>query len=195
MALTGATTGTPTLCIGLDVAAHAVGTTQIGARLAASTGATAGVHMNLVDKAGDPPSPTAGDIWRNGAALNYRKDGSTTVDLAAAVLLSKDITIESPTATEDITFFYTNVAITVAEVRVVQVGTTPSVTLVVRHATDRSAVGTLVTTSAAFTNTTTGATAALSDATIPAASYVWIETTATSGTVISTAIHLRYTVD
>ena len=108
---------------------------------------------------------------------------------------TKDITIESPTAAEDITFFYTPIAITVTEVRIVQVGTTPSVTLILKHATDRSAAGTAVTTGAAFTNTTTGATATLSDATIPAASYVWIETTAQSGTVTSMAIHLKYTVD
>lgn len=112
-----------------------------------------------------------------------------------AELLSKDITIEAPTASEDITFFYTPIAITVTEVRIVHVGTSPSVTLVLKHATDRSAAGTDVTTSAAFTNTTTGATATLSDATIPAGSYVWIETTAQSGTVNSMAIHLRYTVD
>jgi hypothetical protein len=35
----------------------------------------------LPDKAGNPLSPVAGDLWRNGAALNYRKDGATTVDL------------------------------------------------------------------------------------------------------------------
>ena len=108
---------------------------------------------------------------------------------------TKDITIASPTAAEDITSFYTPIAITVTEVRIVQVGTTPSVTLILKHATDRSAAGTAVTTGAAFTNTTTGATATLSDATIPAASYVWIETTAQSGTVTSTAIHLKYTAD
>ena len=112
-----------------------------------------------------------------------------------AELLSKDITIEAPTASEDVTFFYTPLAITVTEVRVVGVGTTPSLTLVLKHATDRSAAGTDVTTSAAFTSTTTGTAAALSDATIPAASYVWLESTATSGTVTSFSIHLRYTID
>lgn len=48
-----------------------------------NTGAAAGAHANFDDKAGNPPSPIAGDLWRNGASLNYRKDGSTTVDLAA----------------------------------------------------------------------------------------------------------------
>src|SRR3972149_10477644 len=83
---------------------------------------------------------------------------------------TKDITIESPTAAEDITFFYTPIAITVTEVRVVQVGTTPSLTLQLKHSTDRSAAGNNLTTSAAHTSTTTGSTATMSDDTIPAAS-------------------------
>jgi len=49
-----------------------------------ATGATGGAHVNLDDKAGNPPAPIAGDLWRNGLALNYRRDGITTVDLAAA---------------------------------------------------------------------------------------------------------------
>ena len=112
-----------------------------------------------------------------------------------AELLSKDITIEAPTTTEDITFFYTPIAITVTEVRVVGVGTTPSLTLQLKHSTSREAAGNALTTSAAHTNTTGGSTATLSDDTIPAASYVWIETTATGGTVVSFSIHVRYTVD
>ena len=47
------------------------------------TGAVAGAHLNFNDKAGDPPSPVIGDLWRSGAALNYRKDGSTTIDLTS----------------------------------------------------------------------------------------------------------------
>ena len=115
--------------------------------------------------------------------------------LLGATLSTQSIPYNGDNGTKDITFFYTPIAITVTEVRIVQVGTTPSVTLILKHATDRSAAGTAVTTGAAFTNTTTGATATLSDATIPAASYVWIETTAQSGTVTSTAIHLKYTAD
>src|SRR5206468_3012807 len=47
-----------------------------------NTGATAGAHANFDDKAGDPPSPAIGDLWRNGSSFNYRKDGATTIDLA-----------------------------------------------------------------------------------------------------------------
>lgn len=58
-----------------------------------ATGAVAGAHVNLDDKAGDPPSPNAGDLWRNGTSLKYRKDGSTTVDLTAAVATGDNVTV------------------------------------------------------------------------------------------------------
>lgn len=48
-----------------------------------ATGAAVGAHINFDDKAGDG-TPVAGDLWRSGAALNYRKDGATTVDLTVA---------------------------------------------------------------------------------------------------------------
>lgn len=114
-----------------------------------------------------------------------------------AELHSKDITIEDPTAAEDITFFYTPLAVTVTEVRVVQVGpSSPSLTLQLKHHTDRTNSGNNLTTSGAFSSTTSGSTATLSDDTVPAASYIWIETTAVSATPPThTAIHLRYTID
>jgi len=58
-----------------------------------ATGAVAGAHVNLDDKAGDPPSPNTGDLWRNGASLKYRKDGSTTVDLMAAAAAGDNVTV------------------------------------------------------------------------------------------------------
>lgn len=109
--------------------------------------------------------------------------------------LSKTITIESPTATEDITIFRTDVAITVQEVIAVSTGTSPSTTYSLRHHTDRNNTGNLLTTLAATTSTTTGNTATLSDATIPADSWVWLETTAASGTNVKLTIDIRYTID
>ena len=110
---------------------------------------------------------------------------------------SKGITIESPTSSEDITWFFTDRAITVAQVRAVLANgaATPTVTYQVFHATDRSAAGTGVTTSGAVTNTTTGADATLSDTTIPANSWVWIETTAQGGTTPELALFMEYTDD
>ncbi len=38
-------------------------------------------HANYADLAGTPSPLVVGDLWRDGGAFNYRKDGSTTVDL------------------------------------------------------------------------------------------------------------------
>lgn len=47
-----------------------------------ATGATAGAHINFDSKAGDPPAPATGDLWRNGDALWFRQ-AAASVDLAA----------------------------------------------------------------------------------------------------------------
>jgi len=110
-------------------------------------------------------------------------------------LWNKTVTIEAPTSADDITIFRTDVAITVREVIAVSTGTTPSTTYVLRHGTDRDDAGTLVTTSASTTSKTTGDTATLSDATIPADSWVWLETTDASGTGVTLSVDIRYTID
>ena len=117
---------------------------------------------------------------------------------AAAGSRYKSITIEDPTASEDISAFFTNEAITVTEIRAVLVGSaTPSVTWTVRHGTDRSAAGAeVVTGGTTTTSTTTGDdVTSFNDATIIADSFVWIETTAQSGTVDELHLTIVYTVD
>jgi hypothetical protein len=109
--------------------------------------------------------------------------------------LSKTITVEAPTATEDITVFRTDVAITVQEVIAVSVGTSPSTTYQLKHSTDRNASGNNLTNSGTTTSTTTGNTATLSDATVPANSWIWLETTAATGTNVKLTIDIRYTED
>jgi len=47
-----------------------------------STGNVDGAHTNFDDKAGDPVTPIAGDLWRNGAEFNYY-NGASTTDLVA----------------------------------------------------------------------------------------------------------------
>lgn len=127
--------------------------------------------------------------------------GASTAATARANLniaeATKSITIESPTASEDITLFYTDDAITVTQLNAVSVGTTPSVTYTIRHSTDRSATGNeVVTGGSTTTSTTTGdEVTSFNDATIPASSWVWLETTAQSGTVSETNITLEYTRD
>lgn len=113
---------------------------------------------------------------------------------AEAVLnptLSKAITVKSPTNAEDISMFFSDPAITVTKMVAVLVGSsTPSVTWTVRHSTDRNATGNeVVTGGTTTTSTTTGSVVtSFNDATIPATSFVWLETTAKSGTV--TELHL-----
>jgi hypothetical protein len=109
----------------------------------------------------------------------------------------KSITIESPTSSEDISAFFTNRAITISEIRAVVRGSSPSVTWTVRHGTDRSAAGSeAVTGGTTTTSQTTGSdVASFNDATIVADSFVWIETTAQSGTVDELHITIFYDED
>lgn len=109
--------------------------------------------------------------------------------------LSKTFTLEAPTASDDITIFRTDVAITVVEVIAVSVGTTPSTTYQLKHSTDRDAAGSNLTTSSTTTSKTTGDIATLSVAAIPANSWIWLETTAASGTNVKLTIDIRYTID
>ena len=111
--------------------------------------------------------------------------------------LNKALTLESPTASEKITIFRTNVAITVQEVIAVSTVSsgTPSTTYQLKHSTDRSATGNNLTNSGATTSLTTGDIATLSDETIPADSWIWFESTAASGTDVVLCVSIRYTED
>lgn len=96
----------------------------------------------------------------------------------------KSISIESPTATEDIILFFTTTAMTLTQIRSVLIGGT-SVDFRINYGTDVSAAGTQTTTNAITCNsTTTGvSTTTFSSATIPANNFVWLLTSAVSGTV------------
>lgn len=127
-----------------------------------------------------------GDVAHVASGVNYNE-------------YSKSITVESPTAAEDLTFFFTNKTITVTEMRAVLTGSdTPSLTWTVRHhATDRTNAGNeVVTGGTATTSGTAGSdVTAFDDATIPADSFVWLETTADNGTLTEFALIVVYTRD
>ena len=75
---------------------------------------------------------------------------------------------------------------------------TPSVTWTIRHhATDRSNAGNEVVTGGTTTTSTTSGddVTSFNDATIPADSFVWLETTAQSGTVDELSVSMIYTID
>jgi hypothetical protein len=109
----------------------------------------------------------------------------------------QEITLNSPTSSEDRTFFFTKEAITIERMNSVVMGSSPSLTWTVRHSTDRSAAGNEVVTGGSTTTSTTTATevTTFDDATIPAGSWVWIETTATSGTVDAFSLSIEYRKD
>ena len=130
----------------------------------------------------------------DGQQGSFYQAASTAITKSTAVF-SKTITIESPTSAENMTIFRTDVAITVVEVIAVSRGTSPSTTYQLRHGTDRSAVGNNLTTSAATTSTTTGNVATLSTPSIAADSWIWLVTTAASGTGVSLSIDIRYTIN
>jgi hypothetical protein len=110
--------------------------------------------------------------------------------------LSKTLTLEAPTASDNITFFRTDVAISVQEIIAISTGTTPSTTYQLKHSLDRSVTGNFLTSGEqTTTSTTTGDIATLGDSTIPANSWVWLETTAASGTDVVLTIDIRYTED
>jgi len=108
------------------------------------------------------------------------------------------ITVENPADDENICMGFTFVAITVIEVQAVVVGSdTPSVTIDPSHDTDRSAAGNdILDAATAITNETTGQNlSSFDDDTIPTDSWIFLITTAQSGTVDELTVTIKYTVD
>jgi hypothetical protein len=106
----------------------------------------------------------------------------------------KSLTVENPTISEDISFFFTDRALKVYKVRPILIGSTPFVRWSLRHGTDRSAIGTeLVAGGTGTTEVTTGIDViTFTSSIIPANSHVWLETTDKTGTVVSLALTLFY---
>ena len=102
--------------------------------------------------------------------------------------LSKTLYIENPVADENLTYFRTDVAITIAEVVALVSGdTSPSASIQINHSTDRASVSpnTLFATEQTITDTTTGTSlTTFDDATIPANSWIWVTTTGSTATSI-----------
>ncbi len=114
------------------------------------------------------------------------------------VLHSKSATVEFPSNSEDVSMLFTEDALTITDVTVVLRGTTPSVTWTLKHALDRSegSPNDVVGGSTTSTNTTTGDSPTLAgDVTVPLNSYLWVETSATSGTIEEFSLTFTYTID
>jgi hypothetical protein len=154
------------------------------------------------ENASTPATPATGYgklYFKSDGKLYSMNDSGTELEvLGQKDSETKSIAIESPTASEDITFFFTPVAITITEMRAVLVGgTTPSLTWTIRHSTDRTLAGSEVVTGGTITTSaTTGSDVTVfNDATIPADSFVWVETTAHTGGATALAITLAFDED
>jgi hypothetical protein len=131
--------------------------------------------------------------------LNGSNISSGTVASArlTSIKQAKGLSIQSPTASENATIFYTTQAITVEEVRTVMLGTSQSVTLTINYGSSRaSATGTIVASNTFDSGDTgyqtTGFAHTLNTTSIPAGSYIWLTTSATSGTINELNITLTY---
>lgn len=166
------------------------------------TGRGNGNDENLVlnfDDTADEVDVTSGTsvglVDFNSIGLNA---GSMTVSSVNVLTVGvAHFTIEDPSASEDLFGYFVDEAVTITKVAAVLVGSsTPSVTWTLRHGTDRSAAGSELVTSGTTTTATTGSQiTSFNDATIVADSYMWIETTAQSGTVNSLNLTVEYTYD
>lgn len=107
----------------------------------------------------------------------------------------KGCSITSPTSSEKVSLFFTTTALTVSRINSVLTGSsTPSATFSIRFGTDLSQAGTeVVTGGITTTNTTTGtATTTFNTASIPANSWVWLTTSAISGSVSSLNVSVTF---
>ena len=153
--------------------------------------------VEIPNGAGGTTVNAAGEVCidTTSKTLNFY-DGAAEVVLNPVKSLS--IGVEDPGAAEDVGAIYLDVACTVTKIVAVLIGSaTPSVTWTIRHGTDRSATGAeVVTSGTTTTSTTTGSVVtSFNDATIVADSFVWLETTAQSGTVDFIGLTVFYTED
>lgn len=142
---------------------------------------------------------TTGDANRNltinGDATLVAGTMATTAQLAAQTYQST-IVVDSPTDAENIGILWTEEAITITRIVAVLRGSdTPSVTWSVRYNTDRSDTGAeVVTGGTTTTSTTTGSNVtSFNSAEINSENFIWLTTSAQSGTVGQLQVTIIYT--
>ncbi len=141
--------------------------------------------LRFTARTSNPSVSEAGHIYYNSTAVKHKwYDGTSTAALSPDLI--KPVSIWSPTASDKITLYKTDKAITIKKLFDVVVGTgSPSVTWQIKYATTRdSATPTNLFSVARTTTSTAGAsTTTFASASIPAGSYIWLELSAVSGTV------------
>lgn len=120
---------------------------------------------------------------------------SAQTDLNTALLQSKGVTIDSPGASENVPLFYTTRAVTISKQMCVLPGgsATPSVTYKINWGSDVTSGTGVVTAGSTCTSVTTGnQVTSFNAATISAGSFVWLTTSAQSGTVPMMGVTVEY---
>jgi hypothetical protein len=110
----------------------------------------------------------------------------------------KTLTLDNIADSMDYVVFFTRVAITVTHIRGVHFGSglsSPSIVITVRHGTDKTSGTTVEAVTVTSSTSGTADDGTLSDATIPANSWVWITTSSKSGTTDDMAVSITYTHD
>jgi len=151
-----------------------------------------------------PGSPSIGDIhtengkvwrWNGSSWINITSTGYTGSSgyVGSGGTTLKSLTVYEPTSTENITLFFTTVALTLSKVAAVLTGSnSPSINYSIKSGSDRSSASETNVNSTTVTSTTTGTNATIADSTISANSWVWLETSAASGTVSSLTVTLEF---
>lgn len=103
----------------------------------------------------------------------------------------KSVTITNPSGSENVTLFFVNAAATVQQLTASVRGSSPSINVNVFYAPTPATTGTALV-SGGVTVTDTSIVTSFSNATIPANSYVRLQTSAIGGTVDELAISLDF---
>lgn len=110
------------------------------------------------------------------------------------VTVTKSISMDNPTSSEDVAMLFTAEEITLSRIDAILRGSgSPSVTFSIKFGPDRTTGTEVKVGGIIVTSTTVGlSTTVLDNATVPANSWVWITTSAKSGTVTELHVSLTY---
>ena len=146
----------------------------------------------LLTAAQVPAGGTAGQVLEKIDATDHNMQWATPGG-GAPTKVYKSFVMENPTATENRMICMLPVASTIARVRVVSVGTTPSLDFNLAHGPDRSSLTNVFATDQTTTNTTTGDTyTTFASASLAADDWLVLTTSAQSGTVDEFSVHIEY---
>jgi hypothetical protein len=124
----------------------------------------------------------SGTAWTNGAAGGG----------GGAVTNTKSFVFSAPTASENVTLFYTKHAITIDNIQAHVQGSSPSVTFNIAFAANRNSGSSNLVFSSNQALTSETGTALTANDTGLEAGWIWLVTTATSGTISDGAVTITY---